>query len=110
MVMPTTQTTPDEIIGEALDLGCVTWEELHETGPGKFEGNRGINRPLAIACHALVLNSFADESIEGVDRIDRWLLYNDSSGFVDVVEYDTVQSAQAAIRQLKIRQLKNEEE
>ena len=103
--MPITQTTPDEIIGEALDLGCVTWEKLHETGPGNFQGKHGINRPLAIACRALVLNGFADESIEGVDRIDRWLLYNDSQRFVDVVEYDTVTSAQAAIRQLK-----NEEE
>ena len=105
--MPTTQTTPDEIIGQALANGHVTWDELQETGPGKFQGNHGINRPLAIACYGIVIDGFEDESVtlsdygECVDRIDRWLLYNDSSGFVDVVEYDTVQSAQAAIRQLE---------
>lgn len=103
--MPIKETTKEMIIADALNNGLI-WDDLMQTGPGALQGNQ--DRPLAAAVQWIVNGGGADEQTGDVEalighvaRVDRWLMRTNTQGFVDVIEYDTEESAKVAFQGLE---------
>jgi hypothetical protein len=88
-----------KIDGESYKC-CHTCVEEHDH-PGKFEAHRGDEEKMALA---LVLESLWRDGCEdefmwnegwgSIAMIDRFLIWEDTSGFVDFEEFDDVAKAQ----------------